>query len=271
MRLAIACAALLAAAPVSAQTVLRLHPAKGEVTHYTMTVETYMHGGPLVQMGADTSQPFTRMHSWQTSTVTDASADEFTVSRVLDSVQIESPAMPQMAQMMGGMTDMLKGAIATVRSTSRGFVKSIDVTMPPAVQSMSGPQGQQAMSMARQANGSGPASFVLLPEGPVQVGTSWQDSMVVPVDSAASASANNTFAATFTLKSLANHSAVIDVKGTFNVRGGTMPATTLGVTGQVTLDLAQGRPSAMHAEMNGSAPTPGGDVPITVKVDMKGQ
>jgi len=261
---------LAVAAPLSAQDVLlRMKPPQGQVTHYLMGVETFMKGGPMAQMMTDTTVPFMRMTGWITNTVTAAAGDEFTLNQVLDSAQIASPAMPQLEQMMGQMTGLMKGTETISRMTSRGRMMAVQVNLPAALKSMMAAQGGREMDMGSGANSGTMSSFVLLPERPVRVGTSWQDSMTVSLDSAGAAGAKATFAATFTLKRMEGRVAVIGVDGTYRMVGGPVPGgATFTLTGETRLDVDAGRATAMTAEMNGSAPTPMGEMPMKVKTTM---
>jgi hypothetical protein len=265
--------ALATAGPVTAQqeVLLRMKPPQGQVTHYLMGVETYMKGGPMAQMVTDSNAPFMRMTAWMTNTVTAAAGDEFTLNQVMDSVRIASPAMPQMEQMMGQMTDMMKGTATVSRMTSRGRMMAVQVILPPAFKSMMGAQGG-AMDMGGGANSNNISSFVLLPERPVRVGASWRDSMTVSMDSAGAAGATASFAATFTLKRMEGRVAVIGVDGTFRLAGGPMPGgASFALTGETKLDVDAGRATAMTVEMNGSAPTPMGEMPMKLKTTMTQQ
>jgi len=257
-------ATMMVAGPVSAQGVLlRINPPQGQVTHHLMVVETYMKGGPMAQMAADTSLPFMRMHGWQSSTVTAASGEEHTVTQVIDSMRVESPGMPQMAAMIGQVGDMMKGLKTVTRMTSRGQVTSLNVTLPPAAQALAGAQGG-AMGMG---GGTGPtmSSFVLLPERPVRVGGTWRDSMTVALDSAGVSGGAAKFVATFTLKAMEGRVAVIALDGVLTMSGTSMPADmALTLTGEEKLDLDAGRVTAVTTEMSGTAPTAMGDVPMRV-------
>jgi len=263
---------LAVAAPLSAQEVLlRMKPPQGQVTRYLMGVETYMKGGPMAQMMTDTTAPFMRMTAWMTNTVTVAAGDEFTLNQVMDSVRIASPAMPQMEQMMGQATDMMKGTATVSRMTSRGRMTAVQVILPPALKSMMAGQAG-AMDLGGGANSNNMSSFVLLPERPVRVGASWRDSMTVSLDSAGAAGATATFAATFTLKRMEGRVAVIGVDGTFRLAGGPLPGgASFTLTGETKLDVDAGRATAMAVEMNGSAPTPMGEMPMKVKTTMTQQ
>jgi len=263
---------LAVAAPLSAQEVLlRMKPPQGQVTHYLLDVETYMKGGPMAQMMTDTTAPFMRMSTWVTNTVTAAAGDEFTLNQVMDSVHMASPAMPQLEQMMGQMTDMMKGMETVSRMTSRGRMMAFQVNLPPALKSMMGAQGG-AMDMGGGANSNSMSSFVLLPERPVRVGASWQDSMTVSLDSAGAAGAKATFTATFTLKRMEGRVAVIGVDGTFRTAGGPVPGgVSFTLTGETRLDVDAGRATAMAVEMNGTAPTPMGELPMKIKTTMAQQ
>jgi hypothetical protein len=256
--------ALLTAAPLSAQEVLlRLRPPQGQVTPYVMTMEMWMKGGPMAQMTTDTVSPFMRMTAWMTNSVTAAAPEEFTMSQAMDSVRVETPAMPAMAPMMGQMGDMMTGTKTITRSTSRGQVKTMEVELSPAMLDMIKASGQSPSAMGG-VNNNPLQQFYLLPERPVRVGASWRDSMTVAMDSAGMAGGTMTYAATFTLRRMEGQVAVIGIDGRVVIAGGPLPApTTMTITGDTRLDLTSSRMTSTAVDMSGTVPAgPMGEVPM---------
>jgi hypothetical protein len=273
MRRLVVMAALLAATAqtASAQNVLlRIRPPSGQVTRYVVALETFMHGGPMAQVATDSTQPFMRMRGWVTTSVTAADGEEHTLNQVLDSAQVESPAMPQMTAMMGQMGTMMRGMTTITRMTSRGRVTALDMKLPPALEAAAAAAGAGPMGLSGGAGGL--SSFVLLPERPVRVGSSWRDSMSVQLDSADAAGGMASFAATFTLTRLEGRVAVIGIDGTLSMPGGpTSAAVSLEQRGETTLDLDGGRVTAMILEMKGTAPSPMGGIPMRMTLTMTRQ
>jgi hypothetical protein len=257
---------LVMAGPLSAQEVLlRLRPSQGQVTPYFMTMEMWMKGGPMAQMVTDTVSPFMRMNMWMTGRVTDAAPDEFTLRQSIDSVLVESPAMPQMNQMMGQMNDMMRGTATVTRSTSRGQVQSMEVELSQGMKDMMRNAGQVPGAMS---NNNPLQQFWMLPEGPVRVGSSWRDSVNVTLDSAGMAGGKLTYAATFTLRRMEGQTAVIGIDGRMVMTAPQMPAPmTMNIAGDTRLDLAASRMTSTTADMDGTVPAgPMGEMPMKMRL-----
>ncbi len=272
---------LVALAPANglpAQDVLlRMRPPQGQVTRYLMTVETYVRGGPMAQMAPDPDTPFARMTGWNTSTVTAAGADVYTERVVIDSVRMEFPAAPQLAQMMGQMGDLMTGTVTESRMSSRGKVLAAEFTPSPALRDMMAQMGAAPGSTGQMGLGGGAErlnlpSFWLLPERPVRVGSVWRDSMTVALDSIEVEGGSGgvmRFAAEFTLRAMKGRVAVIGVDGTLGMSGADLPTgLAFTITGEVQLDLAAGRAASIAMEMEGSTPTPMGEMPMTIRTTM---
>jgi hypothetical protein len=163
-------ALLLAAAgtaPAQEAVLLRLGGAAGQVVHSRMVMTMYMRGGPFDAMGADTTQPTTRLRMFVTQTLDSVSGDTLSFHSVIDSVHAESPAMPQLA----AMTERAFAASptrSTIRMDSRGRFLAMDTgginVLGAAVGAPLGGAG----------SGLGPAGpGYILPEHPVRVGESW--------------------------------------------------------------------------------------------------
>ncbi|MDH3497769.1 MAG: hypothetical protein OER21_13495 [Gemmatimonadota bacterium] len=268
-------AALASANCLAAQDVLlRMRPPQGQVTHYLMTVETFVRGGPMAEMAPDPDTPFARMTGWNTSTVTAVAADGYTERVVIDSVRLEFPAAPQLAQMMGQMGDLMAGTVTESRMSSRGKVLGADFTPSPALRDMMGQMGAAPGSAGQMGIGGGAErlnlpSFWLLPEAPVRVGAVWRDSMTVALDSTGVGSGAMRFAAAFTLRAMQGRVAVVGVDGTLGMSGAELPTSlAFTITGEVRLDLAAGRAASIAMEMDGSTPTPMGEMPMTIRTTM---
>src|SRR5690242_14214451 len=121
----------LAAATGRAQEpiLLRINAQPGQANRYQTVMETFMRGGPMAaMMSPDTNLPYTRMTMLSTRTMTRRSGDTLTFSEVVDSVSMEMPAMPQMAQMMGGAAAMMQGRTTTTKMDGRGRVFSAEMS-----------------------------------------------------------------------------------------------------------------------------------------------
>jgi hypothetical protein len=226
----------------------------------------------MAQMAADPNAPFMRMAAWMTSTVTAAAADEFTQSQVMDSVRMESPAMPAMGAMMGQVADMMRGTATIQRSTSRGRVLDIEVKLSQAMQDMMksmGGAGGMGGGMGG-GNNSPLSSFWLLPEGPVRVGATWRDSMTVALDSAGMAGGNVSYTASFTLRGMEGRVAVIGIDGQMVVASPQLPTPmTLTLAGDTRLDLAAGQMVTTTVDMSGTVTMgPGTEVPMKMHMTM---
>lgn len=272
MRAAAVLAALLAATPtLSAQEVLlRMRPRQGQVTHYLMTAEMFMRGGPLTEMAADPDAPFMRLTGWTTATVTGGGTDEYTERQVIDSARVAFPAMPQMEQMMAQMGDLMSGTETEMRMTSRGRVLAVHVRPSPAMEEMVSGMGRTMPGMGMGTDQLASSSFWLLPERAVRVGDSWRDSMRVALDSAAGMGAAMTVAATYTLRGMDGSVARIGFAGAYTMSVPAQPADmTFDVTGEIRLDLDAGRIVGTEMEMKGTAPTQVGAVPLEMRMSLQ--
>jgi len=262
--LALGVLALLAAAPLVAQqpVLLRLNPRKGQTNHYRAVIETYMQGGPMAAMSADTTQPFQRTTLFQTRTCTDIIADTLVFSEVIDSARIEMPAMPQAAQFAGAMAARMSGMTTTTKMDRRAHIYDTEVTGGPAAMAgaqagRGGPGGGQGSGRGAGSGSSSRNMVYILPANPVRPGDSWSDSMEIRSDSGQ----NSTFRATFRLERVEGQVATISMNGSvdMSVQG---TATTMTTSGQLQLDLGQGRLGGMQMTMAGSMPTRMGTVPM---------
>jgi hypothetical protein len=269
--------ALVATSPLAAQGVLlRMAPPQGQVTQYVMVMETFVLGGPMAQLAADSNAPFMRMTAHQTSTVTVRADEEFTLRQVIDSAHMEFPAMPQMAEMMGQLGDLMRGTTALTRMTTRGRVLATEVTPSPGLKEMMANQaaggsapGGTGMGFGGGSGGASTPTFFLLPADPVRVGQTWRDSMTIALDSAGVPGATATFKGTFTLLHVEGAIAQIGLDGIYGMSGGELPGPiSFTLAGDTRLDVAAGRQVAVTMDMKGSVPTPMGDMPMKMHLTM---
>ncbi len=258
---------LLPSAPLSAQVLLRINPPEGQVTRYRIMVETYVTGGQMAAMMTDPSQPMNRMTMYQTRAVTAKSGDRVTFRETIDSATMESPAMPQMAQMMGQATAALRGMVTEQVMTTRGKIVSSQVVS-------GGPQGMGPMGQGRGRGGpGGPMGntsnrengrmLVLLPERPVRVGDSWTDTMTTTSDAGAM-----TMIATFRLDRMEGSTAVLGFTGTMSSPMGQEGTFSMQMTGELRLDTSTSRMGGYRMEMQGSPPAgPMGDMQMRIRVN----
>jgi hypothetical protein len=232
----------LSAGPVAAQVLLRINPPDGQATRYRLTMEMFMTGGPMASMITDTSLPVTRMTLHQTRTVTARSGDQVTFRETTDSASIESPAMPQMAQMMEQSAGILRGMVAEQVMTTRGKLVSQRVVNRPArPASPAGPMpGPNADNMRMP---------VMLPERPVRPGDSWSDTTTIKGDHGTMSMVGK-----FRFERMEGATAVVSTAGSMTIPttiGGTM---TMQTTGEVRLDTAASRFGNFRMEGHGTVP-----------------
>jgi len=148
------------AAPCAAQqgVLLRFAPPVGQVTHYRYLTQVWMQI-PGVSSG-DSSQPAMTQTMYATRTVTAKRDSTWAVTTVIDS--------------SSGVTgDSFRGVIIKQRLGVHGTVDSTAVTTPPGADPMIAQAMQRSAGMAN--------TTLSLPEGPVGVGQSWNESRSIPV------------------------------------------------------------------------------------------
>jgi len=262
MRSLLSATAFLAAvaAPASAQAVLlRVGGTVGQANHYVTTVDMFMRGGPMAAMGGDSTQPTTRTTLYLTRTLTNVTGDTLTFTETIDSARMESPAMPQMARMMGGAAQMMQGLTTTTKMDGRARIFEQHVSG-----GMSGDMGAgRGMGRGgRMGAQNRERPMWILPRQAVRVGDSWQDSLV---ENGENGAPDSRMVATFRLERLANRGgsriATVGMNGTMG-RGGPEGMQTFELTGEFQIDLDAGRLSSYQMTMNGTIRSRQGEVPM---------
>ena len=266
----------LAGAPAMAlaqdAVLLRVGGQPGQSIRYQAVMDMYMSGGPMAQMGGDTTQPMTRMTMFQTRTLSAITGDTLTFTEVVDSARSEMPAMPQMAAMAGQMGAMMRGMTTTTKMDRRARIFDVQMTGGPMAAmgggagGRGGPGGGRGGMMGGGGGGSGARNMLfILPEGRVRPGDSWSDSTrIVGQDG----QPNGTFRATFRLERVERGQAVVSLTGSADIpTEGQM--STMNTTGEFRLDVAQGRLSAMNMTMSGTVQSRMGPTPMRMVMSMQ--
>jgi len=272
----------LAAAPSLAQAqdavLLRVGGQPGQAIRYQAVIDMYMSGGPMAQMGGDTTQPMTRMTMFQTRTLSAITGDTLTFTEVIDSARSEMPAMPQMAAMAGQMGAMLHGMTTTTRMDRRARIFDVQVSGGPMAAmggaggaggpgggGMGGPGGGRR-GMMGGGGGSRNMLFVL-PEGRVRPGDSWSDSTKIVGQNG---QPNGMFRATFRFERVDHGLAVVSLNGSADIpTEGQM--STMTTIGEFRLDIAQGRLSGMNMTMSGTMQSRMGPTPMRMVMSTQAQ
>lgn len=262
--------ALAAAVPLQAQEILlRLNPRDGTVTQYLMTVETFSPGGALAQATSDTTLPLFRATLWQTQTISDLTEEEFTLTQVLDSIQIDTPALPMLAGMAGETDDLMRGMVTVTRMTRQGATRHVDMRLPEAMEGNILAQAlQSGVPGVDGSGGIGSQMYVPFPERAVQVGETWLDSLALSLPaSGPDSSGTATLHTSSTLRRLDGPVAVIAVEGRYHLADADLPGPmTLTMTSELTFDLEAGHLVGMTSEISGSTQGPTGDIPVRVLI-----
>lgn len=261
------------AAGAQEPVLLRINGQPGQANHYQTVMETFMRGGQMAaMMNPDTNVPFSRMTMLTTRTLTAKTGDTLNFSEVVDSASMEMPAMPQMAQMMGGMASQMKGQTTITKMDNRGRIFSTEIQGGMAGmagmgggQGMGGPGGPGGRGgrggMMGGGNNRGPAPFIL-PAQPVRPGDTWTDSTSTGGDGGNPAV---TVKGTFKLDRVEQRGgarvAVVTWTGVITTTG-QMGAQVMNAVGEIGIDLSSQRLSSMNMTMSGSVQTPQGEVPM---------
>jgi hypothetical protein len=244
------------AAGAQEAVLLRLGGTPGQSSKYTTTVETWILGGPMAGMIADTTQPMQQMTMWITRTLTAASTDTLTWTESVDSATAAFPAMPQMAAMASRITDQVHGLTTESRTDRRGHVYSSTITAGPMA-GMGGARGGDNSSR----------TFYALPAQAVRPGDTWHDSTSI-----GSAEQPGSFVADYKFERIESHAgsrvAVMTMSGRMTAQN-PQGAINMQVTGEVRLELGGGRIVAVTMAMRGTSQTQMGDVPMRMRVAMQ--
>lgn len=215
---------LLTASTVAGQSpqapvLLRLAPPEGQVSRYSLTVETEMDNPMMPSSG-----PFMTMRLLQTQTVLGVEDEVIRYRTTIDSTTMTT-AMPGM-----DMLPDLTGSTVTTEFDTRGRqLRVTGLDSPPEVAGFS--------------PGSLSSQFVL-PEEEVRPGASWtrEAPLNMPMSPAGSASAE--VAMTYTFVSLEGSFATLSFEGPIDVEvdmAGMGVAATGTMTGTMVVDLGEGR------------------------------
>ena len=256
-------AAVTTAATAQDAVLLRVGGAPGSSNRYSSLMETFIRGGPMASMmSSDTTLPMMRITTVTTRTLTGTSGDTLTFAEVIDSVAMESPAMPQMAAMAGAAIMNMRGQTTTTHMDARGRIYQIEVNNPNA--DMGAGRGGRMAGMG----GGGQRTMFNLPVQPVRVGDTWNDSMNVAASSPTDPATN--LVASYKLERIDNRGglnvAVVSINGSLaqvNPQGG---QSRFAVTGQFQLDLSNRRLAAINMTMVGVVSSQMGDMPMRMQV-----
>jgi len=271
--LAVASTLLAVATIATAQesVLLRVGGSPGSSNRYQSVMDMFVLGGPMTQMGGDTSQPFMRVTVNQTRALSTVTGDTLTFTETVDSARSESPAMPQMGAMMGGAANAMRGRVTTTKMDNRARIFGIEITnanAPGAGAGGSGGPGGPGGGRGRGGpmGGMGGSQRVLymLPERAVRVGETWTDSSSTP---AAGTEGATNFLATFKLERVDSRGsarvAVISLDGNMATTTPQGP-TRYSVTGQFQMDLTNHRLASFNMIMSGTSQMQGQEVPVRI-------
>lgn len=250
------CVTALGAAEAQQRYLLRLAPAQGYVSRYTVMMEMFITGGPMAAT-LDTAQPMMRMSFHFTRTVIGAVGDTITSQEAVDSATVDFPAVPQMAAMSGQVGEMMRGMTTEERATTRGRVISHRVIrMSPALQQAGG---------VSQIGGSNNDMAILFPEQPVAVGESWTDSTSMQTEAG-----RMEVVGTYRLDRVSGNVATLSFTGT--IRSGEPGAmATMSTSGGFAVDLGRGTLLSLNMTAGGSISTQGMEMPVRTRITMNQQ
>ncbi len=187
IRSSVLCALLAGAAatagaqePAGPPILLRVGGGVGRPVRSRVLIAMYVRNDALSALGYDSAQPMVRFRMSMTQRV-DRVGDTLAVATDLDSLQAESPALPQLAPMIEAQLETVPRH-SVVRMDSLGRILAVD---PGGV---GGLPGAPALSGGPTPQGSG----YVLPAEPVRVGDAWTDSAVVEARAGVVASRSRT-------------------------------------------------------------------------------
>jgi hypothetical protein len=256
-------AAVATTATAQETFLLRLGGQPGQTNRYQGTMETFMRGGPMASMmSSDTTLPMMRITTISTRTMTGTAGDTLIFTDVIDSVAMESPAMPQMAAMMGAAISQLRGQTTTTRMDARGRIFGITINNPNG--DPTGGRGNRMPGMG----GGGQRTMFNLPAQAVRLGDTWNDSMNVA--SAGPTDPATNLVASYRLERVDNRGgvgvAVVSINGSMaqvNPQGG---QSRFAVTGQFQLDLVNHRLAGITMTMTGVVTSQMGEIPMRMQM-----
>jgi hypothetical protein len=245
---------------------LRMGGQPGQSNKYQTTIDVFMRG-PMA--ASDSTVPSLRTTRYSTRTVNAVSGDTVTFVDMVDSARMESPAMPGMAERMSGQASAMRGQTVTSRMDARGRLLSVEVTNPNAMDASGAPApgspgggGGGGMRMP----GRNQREIFVLPERAVRAGDTWTDSVVIA--GAGPTEGPTNFLATYKLERVEQRGnfrvAVISLAGNMVTNSPTGPQT-MSVTGELSFDITGRRLANMTMQMNGTVPTPRGDIPMKMQ------
>lgn len=257
--------ALSSTAHAQESVLLRVGGQVGQTNHYQTVMNMFVSGGPMAAMGGDTSQPMTRMTMNTTRTLESVTGDTLTFNETVDSAKMESPAMPQMAAMMGGVANRMRGQVTTTKMDGRARIFSAEVQRAnggDAGANGAGGGAGRGRGMGGMGGGNNQRPMFLLPEQPVRIGQTWQDSVIIPGQGMEGPS---NLLATYKLDRVDTRGgtriAVVTMDGTMATSAAAGPQRW-SVRGQFQIDLTAGRLAAFDMTMTGTANMQGQEVPV---------
>jgi hypothetical protein len=153
---------------------------------------------------------------------------------------------------------MLRGMTTTQHVDERGNVLSVDVTPPPGASPM-------MADAIRRSGGMAGRGTAVMPARAVRPGETWTDSMTTSVG-AGPQRQQAVFHVTYTLQRVENRGgarvAVVSLRGSLRADSAGTPGLTGTMTGELAVDLNAGRVVRSTTNMDMTAATPQGSMPI---------
>ena len=246
---------------------LRLAPPVGQVSRYQIAMDIWIQS-PMLPL-LETEGPTMHMEMFTTQTVAGIDGDVRDIKFTIDSMQLNSPLIPEGEGMPG-----LGGIEATMKMDPRGRVLETaiaDSALPPEL--------QQSFSMMQQGL---TGTNLELPEGSIRPGDTWETSQDIPIPMAPGMEMGMEVLIKYVFERLerragARH-AVISLSGT--LAQGTPPEAApmpmemsfSGSTdGEMVLDLDAGRiaSSQVNMLMDGQFEAQGEVVPMIMNMEVK--
>jgi len=260
----------VAANPTQDAIYLRLGGAPGATNKYVSTMDMFFRSPQMAaMMSPDTSLPtihFTRMLTRHINAV---DGDTITYVETVDSIGVESPAMPMMAGAMGPMAEAERGRQTTMRMDTRGRVVSLSVANPtnPNDPAAGGTPPQGGGRGMRSMGGNNQRMVFVFPAQAVRPGDTWTDSVMMRGDREGDPATN--FLATYRLVSIDNRqgvrTAIIAMNGTMATNGPNGPQI-LATGGEIQYDVPGRRVASFLLTATGTLSTPQGDVPMRMRM-----